>query len=114
MITSQIEEEERLTELRRTQAALLEKQEKNDKKKENEQFLDSLVISVKRLSLIGFSPLLASVRANVLYDMLFGWVHDACIRCPCVSIPYSYVYVPLTCHGKKKHLSNYRPGLFPH
>ncbi|XP_068729397.1 CDK-activating kinase assembly factor MAT1-like isoform X2 [Montipora capricornis] len=42
MITSQIEEEERLTELRRTQAALLEKQEKNDKKKENEQFLDSL------------------------------------------------------------------------
>ena len=69
MITSQIEEEERLTELRRTQAALLEKQEKNDKKKENEQFLDSLVISVKRLSLISFCALTAPVCASALYDM---------------------------------------------
>lgn len=42
MITSQIEEDERLAEQRRLEAILLEKQEKNDKKKENEQFLDRL------------------------------------------------------------------------
>lgn len=42
MITSQIEEDERLAEQRRMEALLLEKQEKNDKKKENEQFLDRL------------------------------------------------------------------------
>lgn len=42
MITSQIEEDERLAEQRRVEAVLLEKQEKNDKKKENEQFLDRL------------------------------------------------------------------------
>lgn len=42
MITSQIEEDERLAEQRRVEALLLEKQEKNDKKKENEQFLDRL------------------------------------------------------------------------
>lgn len=42
MITSQIEEDERLAEQRRLEALLLEKQEKNDKKKENEQFLDRL------------------------------------------------------------------------
>jgi len=39
---SQIEEEQKLEELRRAQAALLEKQEKNDKKKENEEFLNQL------------------------------------------------------------------------
>lgn len=42
MITSQIEEDERLAEQRRVEALLLEKQKKNDKKKENEQFLDRL------------------------------------------------------------------------
>ena len=47
MITSQIEEDERLAEQRRLEAVLLEKQEKNDKKKENEQFLDRLVITMK-------------------------------------------------------------------
>ena len=44
---SQIEEEQKQDELRRAQAALLEKQEKNDKKKENEEFLDRLVIKTK-------------------------------------------------------------------
>ena len=47
MITSQIEEDERLAEQRRLEALLLEKQEKNDKKKENEQFLDRLVMTMK-------------------------------------------------------------------
>lgn len=44
---SQIEEEQKQEELRRAQATLLEKQEKNDKKKENEEFLDRLVIKTK-------------------------------------------------------------------
>ena len=44
---SQIEEEQKQDELHRAQAALLEKQEKNDKKKENEEFLDRLVIKTK-------------------------------------------------------------------
>ena len=44
---SQIEEEQKQEDLRRAQAALLEKQVKNDKKKENEEFLDRLVINAK-------------------------------------------------------------------
>lgn len=51
MITSQIEEDERLAEQRRLEAILLEKQEKNDKKKENEQFLDRLVRTTKWFAL---------------------------------------------------------------
>ena len=47
MVSSQIEEEQRLAELRRAQATLQKKQEKNDKKKENEEFLDSLVMLMK-------------------------------------------------------------------
>lgn len=47
LVMSQIEEEQRLEELRRAQAALLEKQAKNDKKKENEEFLDRLVMKMK-------------------------------------------------------------------
>ena len=47
LVSSQIEEEQRVAELRRAQAALQEKQEKNDKKKENEEFLDSLVMLMK-------------------------------------------------------------------
>ena len=50
---SQIEEEQKQEDLRRAQAALLEKQEKNDKKKENEEFLDRLVINAKTV-VIGF------------------------------------------------------------
>jgi len=42
LVTSKIEEEQKQAELRRAQAALLEKQEKNDRQKENEEFLDSL------------------------------------------------------------------------
>lgn len=48
---SQIEEEQKLEELRRAQAALLEKQEKNDKKKENEAFLNQLVIKTKTVDI---------------------------------------------------------------
>jgi len=44
---SKIEEEQKQAELRRAQATLLEKQEKNDRQKENEEFLDSLVSTNK-------------------------------------------------------------------
>lgn len=42
LFKSQIEEEQKMSEFRRAQASMLDKQEKNDKKKENEEFLDSL------------------------------------------------------------------------
>lgn len=43
MVMSQLEEQLKQEELRRAQVAMLEKQERNDKKKENEEFLDKLV-----------------------------------------------------------------------
>lgn len=67
MITSQIEEDERLADQRRLEAVLLEKQEKNDKKKENEQFLDRLVITMKWFALF--------------QCFIF---HISFLRCPCI------------------------------
>ena len=52
LVSSQIEEEQRVAELRRAQAALQEKQEKNDKKKENEEFLDSLVMLINSVFVV--------------------------------------------------------------
>ena len=46
IVFSQIEEEQKKAELRRAQASLLEKQEKNNKRKENDEFLDSLVTNL--------------------------------------------------------------------
>ena len=52
LVMSQIEEEQKQEELRRAQAALLAKQEKNDKQKENEEFLDRLVKKYKNCCFI--------------------------------------------------------------
>lgn len=49
---SQIEEEQKQEQLRQAQAALLEKQEKNDKKKENEEFLDRLVMKTNTVVIV--------------------------------------------------------------
>lgn len=42
-VQHQLDEQLKQEELRRVQAAMLEKQERNDKQKENEEFLDNLV-----------------------------------------------------------------------
>lgn len=41
-----------MSEFRRAQASMLDKQEKNDKKKENEEFLDSLVRLIKHCGIV--------------------------------------------------------------
>ena len=74
MITSQIEEDERLAEQRRMEALLLEKQEKNDKKKENEQFLDRLVMKMKWFAL--FQCFIFHIRflcrSCIVYNFVFS------------------------------------------
>lgn len=52
LFKSQIEEEQKMSEFRRAQASMLDKQEKNDKKKENEEFLDSLVRLIKHCGIV--------------------------------------------------------------
>ena len=74
MITSQIEEDERLAEQRRVEALLLEKQEKNDKKKEDEQFLDRLVMTMKWFALFQcfIFHIRSLCRSCIVYNFVFS------------------------------------------
>lgn len=67
---SQIEEEQKQEQLRQAQAALLEKQEKNDKKKENEEFLDRLVMKTNTVVIV----------TVFIRGMFSFWCRDA--HCP--------------------------------
>ncbi len=87
---SQIEEEQRLEELRRAQAALLEKQEKNDKKKENEEFLDSLVM-IKKCYFITFQVDILSEEVDAIctYFMALDLIYNGC---PLVCLRWTKIF----------------------